>query len=357
MSFISYAQNFEDVMLWRALGHIAQGCYVDIGAQHPEIDSVSLAFYQRGWRGVHIEPVAHFAELLRKSRPDEKVLEIALGDSEGNVDINVIADTGLSTAVADYAERALHDRGFLSQLVQVPQRRLDQALGFLRNQDVHWMKIDVEGFESRVLRGWDPTRLRPWIIVVEAVLPGGVTPNHQEWEPLLIAADYEFVYFDGLNRFYCAAEHRELVAAFAAPPNVADDIQLTVYSSMLANVNEHHEQERAQYEKRIAELSAQAPELVARLKEIERLSRNLVDMQTSRSWRLTAPLRAVIGFGRSARVAWREGRFASAIISRLRRVFKLNSTTEVSEPTELTPKDLSPQAQAIHTVLINPRNS
>ena len=43
--FVSYAQNFEDVMLWRALKHVENGYYVDIGAQDPVFDSVSLAFY------------------------------------------------------------------------------------------------------------------------------------------------------------------------------------------------------------------------------------------------------------------------------------------------------------------------
>ena len=32
MSFISYAQNFEDVMLWRALKHVENGFYIDVGA-------------------------------------------------------------------------------------------------------------------------------------------------------------------------------------------------------------------------------------------------------------------------------------------------------------------------------------
>jgi hypothetical protein len=30
--FISYAQNYEDVMLFRALKNINQGFYVDVGA-------------------------------------------------------------------------------------------------------------------------------------------------------------------------------------------------------------------------------------------------------------------------------------------------------------------------------------
>ena len=55
--FVSYAQNFEDVMLWRALSHVDCGFYIDIGAHHPTIDSVSLAFYERGWTGIDVEPV------------------------------------------------------------------------------------------------------------------------------------------------------------------------------------------------------------------------------------------------------------------------------------------------------------
>jgi hypothetical protein len=42
--FVSYAQNFEDVMLWRAFRDVEQGFYVDLGAQDPLVDSVSLAF-------------------------------------------------------------------------------------------------------------------------------------------------------------------------------------------------------------------------------------------------------------------------------------------------------------------------
>jgi hypothetical protein len=48
MAFRSYAQNFEDLMLYRALGKVERGFYIDIGAQHPEIDSVSKAFFDRG---------------------------------------------------------------------------------------------------------------------------------------------------------------------------------------------------------------------------------------------------------------------------------------------------------------------
>ena len=227
MTLISYAQNFEDVMLWRALGHVGAGLYVDVGAQHPLIDSVSKAFYERGWRGVHIEPVSSFAELLRADRPDDTVLQVALSDTEGTLELNVIPETGLSTAIDDYARRHHSERGYAHRKVVVPMLTLASALRMLAGREVHWLKIDVEGFESRVLRGWDSRALRPWVIVVEATVPNSTEPDYEEWEPILVAADYRFVYFDGLNRFYIAAEHEELAPAFAAPPNVFDDFALS----------------------------------------------------------------------------------------------------------------------------------
>ena len=77
--FISYAQNFEDVILNRALKSVRNGFYIDIGAQEPITHSVSFAFYRQGWRGVHVEPNAVLAEKLRLSRPDEIVLDVAVG--------------------------------------------------------------------------------------------------------------------------------------------------------------------------------------------------------------------------------------------------------------------------------------
>ena len=143
MSFISYAQNFEDVMLWRALKHIKNGFYIDVGAQHPVVDSVSKSFYERGWRGIHIEPVLAYADLLRQDRPDETVLQMALSDTEGKLELSVIPDTGLSTAVSTYAQRHQSERGLEVERVQVPVSTLKSITKSLTGKEVHWLKIDV----------------------------------------------------------------------------------------------------------------------------------------------------------------------------------------------------------------------
>jgi FkbM family methyltransferase len=283
MTFVSYAQNFEDAMLWRALKHVENGLYVDIGAQDPVVDSVSKAFYEHGWRGVHIEPVQYYADLLRKDRPDETVLQVALSAAEGVLELNVIAETGLSTAVAAVAQRHQEENGFTAQTVRVPMLTMKSALSFIASQELHWLKIDVEGFEEQVLRGWDTSKLRPWIIVIEATKPGSPETDHDSWDHLVIAGDYRFVYFDGLNRFYVAEEHPELFAAFASPPNVFDQVRLSglASSELCRGVIEQYKGQlvllRAERDEAIAAVPASgvvvqelhvARELVARL-EVE----------------------------------------------------------------------------------------
>jgi len=46
-----------------------------------------------------------------------------------------------------------------------------------------------------------------------------------EWEPRVLSADYSFVYFDGVNRFYLANEHAEMKKHFTSPPNVFDEFE------------------------------------------------------------------------------------------------------------------------------------
>ena len=293
-------------MLWRALKHVEKGCYVDVGAQHPVIDSVSKAFHERGWRGVHIEPVPEYARLLRQDRPDETVLEIALSDVEGTLELNVIPETGLSTAVDAYARRHHVEQGLDCRRIQVPVLTLKSALQPLAGKDVHWLKIDVEGLEGQVLKGWDSQALRPWVMVIEATIPNSTETDYAGWEPILAAANYQFVYFDGLNRFYVAKEHAGLAAAFSTPPNVFDEVILTAGSTLCrALVTSHQAREReltTQAEARVAQAEARVAQAEARIAQAEahvaqaethagQMEGRLRDMLNSRSWRITLPLR------------------------------------------------------------------
>jgi FkbM family methyltransferase len=228
MSFVSYAQNFEDVMLWRALKHVEHGFYIDVGAAWPAEHSVTKAFYERGWRGINIEPNPEFNKQLQEHRPRDKNLRLAVGDSEGILDMNFLENTGLSTLDDAIAQTHVHAGWRVSrQQVQVTTLSSIWQQFVPTGQDVHFLKIDVEGLEGAVLRGTDWSRCRPWIVVVEATLPLSQVESHESWEAILFAASYRFAYADGLNRFYVADEHAELLSAFKYPPNVFDDFWLS----------------------------------------------------------------------------------------------------------------------------------
>ena len=51
---VSYAQNFEDVMLARLFAGRKAGFYVDVGAADPINLSVTKWFYEQGWNGINI---------------------------------------------------------------------------------------------------------------------------------------------------------------------------------------------------------------------------------------------------------------------------------------------------------------
>ncbi|MEO6653666.1 MAG: FkbM family methyltransferase [Ilumatobacteraceae bacterium] len=221
--FVSYAQNREDVVLWRALQHVTPGRYVDVGAADPIDDSVTYALYERGWRGVHIEPVPVFAAALRTARPDEIVVECGIGAVAGMATFSVVDDTGLSSFDAEAADTARH-RGHEVREIQVPVRTLGDVLGehLSDGETIHFVKIDVEGFEQAVLEGADLDRWRPWVLVIEATAPGSTRPTHAAWEPLVHQAGYEFSLFDGLNRFYLHRDHLDLGPALSYPACVHD---------------------------------------------------------------------------------------------------------------------------------------
>ena len=65
---ISYAQNFEDVMLARAFAGKTEGFYVDVGAMDPVDGSVTKYFYELGWSGINIEPDEEYYKRLVADR-------------------------------------------------------------------------------------------------------------------------------------------------------------------------------------------------------------------------------------------------------------------------------------------------
>ena len=342
MTFISYSQNFEDVLLWRALGKVPHGFYIDVGANDPELHSVTKAFYDAGWHGINIEPMPSYAQPFVEQRPRDINLNCAAGAASGEIvlyevpSMNGWASTDPAVAAAHRAE------GYEVVEARVPLRTLSDICAEHVRGEIHFLKIDVEGFEGEVLKGFDLQRWRPWILVIEATLPGSRETNHEQWEGLVTPHGYQFAWFDGLNRYYVAQEHRELLDALTIQPNVFDEFITHHLDKAWANSDRLAKQVKANWQRveetsarldqemqarasaeeqtQAARLAAKAAheetlQVMARLRSSEaraqaleaqlfkadewgrNLEQQLLAVFASNSWRITKPLRVLMARG------------------------------------------------------------
>jgi len=214
---VSYAQNYEDVALRRALPDISSGFWIDIGAYHPTMHSVTKWFSDHGWSGVNVEPNPAFLAQLKTGRPHDINIGAVVGAQTGEVDFHVIGDTGLSTALPALVDMQAK-RGFpTTEIIRVPVMTLDDLMGDA-TREIDFLKIDAEGYEAEIICACAFAK-RPRILLIE---DGPGFHDH------LTECDYVFVWFDGINRFYVRSEDAWRGELLARPPSIFDNFTCSV---------------------------------------------------------------------------------------------------------------------------------
>ncbi|MCX7899538.1 MAG: FkbM family methyltransferase [Methylocystis sp.] len=216
---VSYAQNGEDVVLRRVFHGQKHGFWVDVGACDPELDSVTRHFSLAGWTGINVEPDAALYEKFVAARPNDINIRAAIAEDSQGRHFYPTGTRGHGTLVQEIASERAPKESYL-----VPSLTLAELIDrhAPAGQAIDFLKIDVEGFEKAVIASGDWKRHRPRVVVVEAVDAEG-TPVHNDWETILLHANYVSALFDGLNRWYVRAEEPALLEKLKAPANVIDN--------------------------------------------------------------------------------------------------------------------------------------
>jgi FkbM family methyltransferase len=377
MSFVSYAQNFEDFMLWRALKHIHNGFYIDVGAYDPTEHSVTKFFYDSGWSGINIEPVALFLKKFSLERPRDINLGILISDKEGETVFYENDTTGLSSGVEDNIRAWQNESNFKFNKVRKTARTLDTVCAENKVGAVHFLKIDVEGLEINVLRGFSFDVIRPWVVLFEAVAS---TRDHRDISSDCVAylksKKYHQVYFDGLNKFFVSDEHSELDVFFQVPLNIFDSKYLRLNDSHWLIRSEVYERQKV-YEQKVNQINARMisveKELNTSKKELDSTMvmlgstksqldsriNELSSIYSSRGWRMIVffykiSIIIIPKGSRRRKVAkylWKYLKAPFELSLKIARIFRKIFTTQakvIQSPDSDDLKNLSPRARNIY---------
>ena len=237
---ITYAQNFEDVMLERLFADVKSGFYIDVGAWDPKIHSVTQHFYDRGWRGVNVEPIPYRHQLFLEIRPEDLNLNNAVGLEAGRLRFYECPEDSALSTLDEVTAANIRQRGLTIEEYDVDVIPLADIFDKVSRTEIEFLKIDIEGFEDRILNNFDLRTYRPRALIVESTKPATRPSGFDRfdevdawssWEASVLSQGYVFAHFDGLNRFYLREEDSELAARLKLPPGIFDGY--TPYTEVL----------------------------------------------------------------------------------------------------------------------------
>lgn len=220
----SYSQENEDIILYNLLKGVDNIRWIDIGANDPINLSVTKFFSLRGGSGINIEPQIQYVRRLKRDRPRDINLAVGVSNKEDKLKmygrgVGASLDTSLETIKmwgACYEISVVTLKSICEKYVPI-------------GQEIHFLKIDVEGWEKECLEGADFTRWRPWIICVEAEEPGTNEPRWKEWEGILLNYGYFFVGSSLPNRYYVSKEHSDIKDNFIDSDEIKKSYEVIQY--------------------------------------------------------------------------------------------------------------------------------
>ncbi len=222
---LSFAQNWEDIVLYHALREIEGESifWIDIGANDPVFINVTKYFSIKGGCGINIEPQHVCIEKLMQDRPNDINLEIGVSNKN-----EVLTFHGSGTE-ASFDADDVHVKG--KKTTQIEVRTLSSICEeYAGDRTIHFLKIDVEGWEKQCIEGMDFHRWRPWIVLVESYDPSTGKASYPEWEDVLKKENYDFVLDDGTNRYYVAKEQSEIASRVLSRSELSKIYDVTLFS-------------------------------------------------------------------------------------------------------------------------------
>jgi len=168
---IEFTSQFgEDLLAWLLFGDQTTGFFIEAGAFDGYHHSVTYPFEAIGWHGLLVEPTPDRFQQCLARRPHSRVVNSALSrrDSQGVTDHWIVQDQygGVLSYSKPTPEHLQAIGNATRSRVSVQLTTLDDLLAD-HHSEIDLCVIDVEGAELDVLDGFDLTRFKPRVLMIE----------------------------------------------------------------------------------------------------------------------------------------------------------------------------------------------
>ena len=211
----SFSQAGEDqvmrYLLYNCL-NIPHPTYLDIGTNDPIICNNTFYFYNRGSRGVCIEPDVQFEELIRKHRKGDIFLPAGINNTDSTeAEFYVFPGkySGWNTFSKEEAESRQQSAGVpFKSIRKVPLVNINKVISQYFDPYPNIISLDVEGLDLDILKALDFDKFKPEVLCVETIT-FSVTNEEQKIQEIIdfVNSKGYFVFADThVNTIFCRTE-------------------------------------------------------------------------------------------------------------------------------------------------------
>ena len=193
----SYSQQGEDIVIDTLLGNKKSGFYVDVWAHDPVRFSNTKRFYDRGWKGINIEPNPLLINKFEKTRKRDTNLNIGISKKNGRLFFYEFLPSTVSTFSEKEKNRCLKEGFKLQSMSKISVRTLKFVLNkYCRSKQIEFLSIDTEGTDLAVLESNNWEKVKPTVICVE-------TNKNNKIAAYLKERGYQLITDNGINSVFC----------------------------------------------------------------------------------------------------------------------------------------------------------
>jgi len=169
---VSYSQEGEDILISRILSSDikTQGTYVDVGCNHPWNYSNTAYFYERGWRGVVIDPNPIFELKYQKERPGDIFINAGLSNEPDQLTYYEFPISFFNTFSKESADQLVHEgHQPIPAERKIMVKTLEAVLESVwpSGKSIDILSIDAEGFDYKIIQGHNFKKFPSNYIIIE----------------------------------------------------------------------------------------------------------------------------------------------------------------------------------------------